>query len=235
MRTPEQSGFTRTELIVVVVVLVILGLVLYPIVRSARNQAVSTTMKNRGRAIWVNVICGDSCREPMGLQSIWPKNQGFDASRTSTEYFRALMSDCPIGITDRPGETIRPHGPICEDLNPSIIGGGGVPQAHSLSSFSSTNNAWIVICASTQTQNVERNGRYVPFLITRNVTMGRQVNALSSFTFNEKSPLRIQRCTYVTVGGACFDWNEKYLSLPSGRSVVLEGMGTNTVYDVMFP
>lgn len=145
------------------------------------------------------------------------------------------MSDCPIGITDRPGETIRPRGPICEDLNPSIIGGGGVPQAHSLSSFSSTNNAWIVICASTQTRNVEPNGWYVPFLITRNVTMGRQVNALSPVKFIKKSPLQTKRCVYVTVGGACFDWNEKYLSLPSSRSAVLEGMGTNTLYDVMFP
>jgi Tfp pilus assembly protein PilE len=58
MKTPEQSGFTRTELIVVVVAVVLLALVLYPIIRSARDQAVLTTMKSRGRAIWLCHMCG---------------------------------------------------------------------------------------------------------------------------------------------------------------------------------
>lgn len=37
------------------------------------------------------------------------------------------------------------------------------------------------------------------------------------------------------VGGACIDRTEHYLNMPSGHSYVLEGMGTNTTYDVMHP
>lgn len=232
MRTPEQSGFTRTELIVVVIVVVILALVLYPYIRNDIEQASSTSMKGRGRGIWCAVVTANAEREPLGLPSVWPKDLGFDASRTSTEYFRMLMSD------DQAGTTNGPRGPICEDLKPGIFGGGGVPGADSVSSFNSANNAWNVICVSTQTPNNELNSPGVPFLITRNVTMGHRVNALSTLTFNKTSPFKkspLKRCVYVTVGGGCIDLRKEYLTLPSGRSAVLEGMGTNTLYDVMFP
>jgi len=229
MKTQNRVGFTRNELLVVVVVVVILALVLYPIIRTAREQAVSASMKSRTRGIWCAVISVNAERQPLGLPSVWPKDLGFDSSHTSTEYFRMLMSD------DQTGTTNEPSGPICADLKPSIFGGGGVPVADSVSSFSSANNAWNVICVSTQTPNNELNGPGVPFLITRNVTMGHRVNGLSPLVLSEKSRLWIHRCVYLTVGGGCFDRRKEYLSLPSGRSAVLEDMGTNTVYDVMFP
>jgi hypothetical protein len=229
MKTPKQSGFTRTELIVVVVAVVLLALVLYPIIRAESEKASITSMKGRGRGIWCLIMNTNSQRMSMGMDSIWPRDLGYNSSRTSTEYFRMLMSD------DRTGTTNEPINPICEDLKPAIFGGKGVPVADSVSSFSSPNNAWNVICVSTQTPNSELNATEVPFLITRNVTMGRRVNALSPLTFNEKSPLWIHRYVYVTVGGGCFDRSKKTLTLPSGRSAVLEGMGTNTLYDVMFP
>ena len=226
MKKPEQSGFTLPELIVMVVVVVFLALFLDSTVcgTSAIEQAASSAMKNKGRGIWKAVLTANAERELFGLPSVWPKDLGFDASRTSTEYFRMLIQP----------ET------MCENLKPGIFGGGGVPVADSVSSFSSANNAWNVICVSTQTPNNETNSLGVPFLITRNVTMGRQVNALSPLTFDKRSPFkkppfRNQRCVYVTVDGGCFDRRKEYLSLPSGWSAVLEGMGTNTVYDVMFP
>lgn len=97
--------------------------------------------------------------------------------------------------------------------------------------FTSKNNAWQTICVSTQTPSE------VAFLVTRNVEMGRHVNELSSIKFNRHAldqNLR-WRCIYVTCGGACIDLREKYMNMPSGRSHILDGMGTNANYDVMYP
>ena len=223
MKKWNEAGFTRNELIAVVGVVAILALVLYPAVHSQIDQAACTSMKSRGRGIWCCVLEANAEREPLGLSAVWAKDLGFDASKTSTEYFRLLMSDSPTGKTNEPNRS------MCEDLKLSALSGAGVPCADAPSVFSSKNNAWTVICVSTQTPSE------AAFLITRNVEIGRKVNALSPLKLSDESPLRIRRCVYLTCGGACIDRREGYLNTPSGLSAVLEGMGTNTTYDVMYP
>ena len=227
MNIRDREGFTRRELIVVVVSLALVALVSYPGIHASVEQAVSTSMKSNGRSIWLGVVTANEERKPFGLPAVWPKDIGFDSSRSSTEYFRMLLSDYPTGMTNEP------NGPIAEDLKPSRFGGAGVPHAETMSGFTSKNNAWYVICVSTQTEVLI--GGDVPFLITRNVEIGRHVNASSSVTFTKKSPLWIRRCVYLTCGGGCFDRRKKYLGAPGDPDYVLNGMGTNTSYDVMYP
>ena len=228
MRTNSEAGFTRTELIVVCVVVGIVVLVLHGMMwfTHAVSCATSTGMKNRGRSIWLDVVTASSEREPLGLSSVWPKDLGFDASRTSTEYFRLLMSGDAHTNSDGVLQ------PICEDLHAGHLGGEGVPCAESRETFTSTNNAWQVLCVSTQTP------AEVTFLVTRNVDVGRHVNALSSVKFNQDAPYRHdrdRRCVYVTCGGGCYDVRERYLHAPSGFSKLFGSMGTNSTYDVMRP
>ncbi len=228
MKSQRIAGFTHVELIAVIVVVAILALVIHPQIRNSVELAVSTSMKGKGRGIWTSVLSATAERELVGLGSVWPKDLGFDASHTSTEYFHMLMSDNPSTITNMPS------GPIAEDLRPAALGGGGVPYADSLADFSSTNNAWHVVCGGVQTPG-SRMIYEAAFLISRNVTIGRQVNALSPMKFDKQSPLRIRRCVYLTFGGACIDQKEQYMYTAAGVPVIFADMGTNTTYDVMYP
>jgi hypothetical protein len=229
MKKRNKAGFTRTELIVVCAVLSLLVVVFYGMVwcSHAMSGVGATAMKNKGRSIWIAVVTANSEREPIGLSAVWPKELGFDASHTSTEYFRLLMSDDPAALTNGY------HLPICEDLRPEFFGGScsGVPLATTNTTFTSKNNAWQALCVSTQTPPE------VAFLVTRNVEMGKRVNELSSLKFNRHAldqNLR-HRCIYVTCGGACIDMRENWINMPAGHANILEAMGTNKTYDVMYP
>jgi len=168
VKTRNKAAFTRNELIAVVAVVALLALVLYPAVHASIEQAISTSMKSRGRGIWTSVLSANAERRLLGpgvsmdtsyadTNDVWPRALGFDASKTSTEYFRMLMS------TDSACMTNGLHGPICEDLKPSALGGAGVPCANSVSEFTSRNNAWNVVCEGMQGTNSIQSE--MPFLI----------------------------------------------------------------------
>ena len=121
------------------------------------------------------------------------------------------------------------QGPACVDIGPRSFGGAGVPCADTLGTFTGKNNAWQALCVSNQTPPD------VPFLITRNLAMGHQVNAASPVNFDKKTPLWIGRYVYQTCGGGCFDLRAKYLYKSAGISYAFESLGTNTAIDVMKP
>lgn len=228
MRKCDKAGFTSTELIVVFVVMWLLAVVLYGVIwfSDAVSGAKYTGIKNRARGILSEVLSANAEREPLGLSSVWPKDLGFDASRTSTDYFRQLMSDDPVTTSDG----VR-H-PICEGLHAQLLGGDGIPCASTRETFTSANNAWKVLCVSAQTPPE------VTFLVRDNIDMGRHVNALSLLKINHNAPSmykRDRRCIYATCGGAIMDRREKFMYAQSGFSYVLESIGTNTTYDVMKP
>jgi prepilin-type N-terminal cleavage/methylation domain-containing protein len=232
MRTCSNAGFTLMELLVVLAAVLILAIVLFGLALNFTcdlSGASVTAMKNRGRGIWVEVINANTEREPLGLSAVWPKNLGFDASRTSTEYFRLLMSDDPVAMSKGV------HRLICGDLKPLLLGGAGISYAVSFAAFTRKNNAWQVICVSTQTPPE------VPFLVSRNVEMGKQVTGVTTLKLNGKLPSINHRGFFVTCGGACIDRREEYLNRSSPASLYpidggpLEGMGTNMTYDVMQP
>ena len=216
MNARNHAGFTRNELIAVLGVVVLVALVLFPWIRSQVESAVATHMKNESCGVWLAVISANSEREPAGLKSVWPKQLGFDASRTSTEYFRWLMSDSN-GVIAADAQY-----QVCSDLKPEMLSGAGVPAADSAAAFSRANNAWSVLCVGEETASE------VPFLVSRNVDLGRQTSTSSPVSLNGEMPFRHRRLVWTTRGGGIFDARAKYLPM------LREAMGTN-VMDVLRP
>ena len=236
MYSRGEKGFTRYELIAVGAVVTILVLALYPAIMRAAHVSGSVIARIKARQIWAQVIGANAEREPWGLPPVWPRDLGFDATRTSTEYFRLLMSDDPAAASNGV------HRPICEGLQPMWFGcrNSGIPCADSIAHFTSANNAWQVICVGAETSTEK-----TAFLVTRNVDMGAHVNKRTTLKLNNKSSFstpayETPNGVFITCGGACFDLPEKYLNCglqgsPSYGTGLLNGLDTNITYDVMQP
>ena len=216
MKTRCHSGFTRNELIIVFGVVVLIALALFPLIRSGVESAVATNMKSRSRGVWIAVVSANSERAPAGLKSVWPKELGFDASRTSTEYFRWLMSDSNGVIAADAQDQ------VCSDLKPDMLGGAGVPVAVSATAFSRANNAWNVLCVGEETRSD------APLFVSRNVDWGRQASTSTPVSLTDEMPFRHRRLVWTTRGGGIFDARIKYLPM------LREAIGTN-VLEVMRP
>jgi hypothetical protein len=216
MKMGDHAGFMRNELIVVITVVALAALAMYPVIRWNIETVVATSMKSRSRGIWVAIASANAERATVGLTPLWPRELGFDAARTSTDYFRQLMSDSNGVIA------VDHQHQACADLSPSFFDGAGVACADSAASFSRVNNAWNVLCVGEETSSE------VPFCITRNVDWGRQASTSSLMSLNHELPFRQRRAVWMTRGGGCFDARVKYL--PGLR----DSIGTNVV-DVMRP
>ena len=178
------------------------------------------SIKNRGRGIWIAVVSANSERETLVNGLVWPKELGFDHRHTSTEYFRWLKSDTPGHIATNAADQ------YVSDLSANLLGMDyrGIPTASSAATFSSSNNAWIVICVSNDSPSD------VPFLITRNVFLGQTACATSTIT-RVKSAFhpQLDYVIWVTRGGGCFLADFKYLT------PAMLFPHTNETYDVMYP
>ena len=216
MNARGRAGFTRNELTVVVGIATLLALVLFPAIRAGVESAVATSMKSRSRGIWITVVSANSERASAGLRPMWPKELGFDASRTSTEYFRALLSDSN-GVLAAEAQY-----QICSDLEPDMLGGAGVPAAASAAAFTRANNAWNVLCVGDEAAST------APFLVTRNVDLGRSASSSSPVSLTGELPFRQRRLVWTTRGGGIFDATAVYLAK------FREELGTNAV-DVLKP
>jgi competence protein ComGC len=215
-RTAHRKGLTLVEVLAIVVVVFILVVALAPIILSPDTPK-SSALKEKGRGIWVGVISANAEREPLGKTSVWPKVQGFDRSKTSTEYFRFLMSDANGCLTTNMYQQ------IASDLSSHVLGGSGVPVALSPLQFTKTNNAWSVVCVGDDTPPES------PFLITRNVDVGARANHTTVPKLTNILPFKKERAVWVTCGGACLDARPRYLTAERLFPA------TNETYDVMYP
>ncbi len=199
-RTESRAGLTLVEVCVLVVCVVILAAALVPATPSS-DMSRATAMKCKGRSIWVAVISANSDVESHGgTNTFWPKAMGFDKSRTSTEYFRVLMShtnDCPTTY-------INQH--FTPNLTSIPFSGSGVPNAASNEQFTKDNNAWSVVCVG------DESAGEAPFLITRNVDVGSQINAATSPKLAKIYPFKQEHAVWVTRGGATFDAGPHYVT-----------------------
>lgn len=171
-----------------------------------------------GRGIWIAIISANSEREAKGVTTLWPKELGFSRSRSSTEYFRRLMSD----ETGRP--TTNPADRIAGDLAPYMLGSHGVRQADSVADFRRENNAWIVICIGSNTPSD------TAFLVSRNVDLGKTAGSTSKLLL-VKSPITSPRrhVVWITRGGGAFE------ASPESVTGAQLFPSTNETYDVMYP
>lgn len=217
-----QVGMTLIELGAVLSVAALLVLALNFAVHLAIERAEVTSMKNRGRKIWCEIIATDSERCPIGLNWIEPRTIGFDATRTSTEYFRTLMSDTNGVIATKSSDQ------LCEGLTPSLLAGAGVPVAESAQTFTHTNNAWNVTCTHRWPLTPPTTPSEVPFLITRNADWGTMASTCTPIILTDTLPFRTRRVVWVSCEGACLDTTGRRLSTLQGS------MKTNRI-DIMRP
>ena len=218
-RAKHRKGLTLVEVCVLVIVgFILIAVFLTPICETrAIDMAKFTSMRSKGRGIWEAIISANAEREPLGTTSVWPKALGFDKSRTSTEYFRVLMSDTDGCLT---ADTNRQ---IVADLHPNLLGGAGVLAISATAQFSKANNAWSVVCIGNDSPGE------APFLITRNVDVGSKISAATSPKLTKIYPFKQEHAVWVTRGGATFDARPKWLTADRLFPV------TNETYDVMYP
>ena len=211
------KGLTLVEVLVIVVVVFIVIAAFFPVITSAMNAPFRTSMRNRGRGIWTAIVSANAEREALGMTSVWPRVQGFDRSKTSTEYFRFLMSDTKGCMTTDVNQRIAP------DIRPGLLSGDGVPCALSTAQLTKTNNGWSVACVGDDTSPES------PFLITRNVGVGVRANHTTVPKLTNILPFKKERAIWVTCGGACL--NARPIYLTAERLFP----GTNETFDVMYP
>jgi len=216
-RATQRKGLTLIEVLAIVVVVFILVTASFPVISAAIASPKDTSIKNRGRGIWTDVLSANAEREPLGKTSVWPRVHGFDRLKTSTEYFCFLMSDANGCLTTNMYQQ------IASDLSSHVLGGDGVPVALSPLQFTKTNNAWSVVCVGDDTPPES------PFLITRNVDVGARANHTTVPKLTNILPFKKERAVWVTCGGACFDARPRYLTTEQLFPA------TNESYDVMYP
>jgi len=196
----------------------LVGSFIYYVAFAPFGPGLDCMLKSNGRGIWTAIISANAERDPKIFKPFWPKDQGFNHTRSSTEYFRMLMA------TGAEQAATNPAYGIFSDLLPGTLAGHGVPRARTIATFSGNNNAWIVICVSNETS------ADTTFLISRNVDLGKQVSCTSKVTF-VRSPI-IQprnRVSWITCGGDCFD------ARPEDVTAARLFPDTNATYDVMYP
>jgi hypothetical protein len=155
--TSSRCGFSRTELLVVIAVIAMLGLLsalLYPAGRSivVANRHV---LQVRGKDIWMAIAAADAERAAVGLPSVWPSDVGEFNFTDSTAYFRYLFDEDYAGTTNGV--------PRLPGFDYSQLAGAGVPCCVD-GKLAPSNNVWIIA------KNVrdDMNG-VLPVLVSCNV------------------------------------------------------------------
>lgn len=194
------------------------GAFIYYVAFAPFGPGLDCMLKSNGRGIWTAIISANAERDPKIFKPFWPKDQGFNQTRSSTEYFRMLM-------TTGAGQTATNSAyELFSDLPPGALAGHGVPRAKTIATFSSNNNAWIVICVSNETP------AETAFLISRNVDLGKQVSCTSKVTFVRSPIIQPRNCvSWITIDGGCFD------ARPEDVTAARLFPDTNETYDVMYP
>jgi hypothetical protein len=151
------------------------------------------------------------------LCALWPKDLGFSAGQTSTEYFRFLMANSNGAVTARAA------GRTGSGISPALLAEEGVPVAATSAAFSPQNNAWSVLCIGSDAP------AETPFLISRNVDWGPVASTSAVIRLKDERPFRCTRAVWVTRGGTYYSVRLLYLN-----DKLCEAIGTNR-YDVLYP
>jgi len=205
MKTPveDRGGSTLVESAIVIAIILVLAAAIYLWVRNAVDQARATSMKSRGRGVWLSIVSANMEREPAGQGPVWPQElrlpveQGGECRSftTATEYFRVLMAgDSPVKQ-------------LVSDLKPEMLSDGWhYPSTPLAANLTAENIAWRMADMSDDFPSS------VAFLISKDMSPVLRSGASNEWvTLNRLGPLRGRRIVWLTRGGGLFDARKKYV------------------------
>ena len=216
MNVTFRSGFNVIELAVVVVVLAVFISVFAAVCGINSRAAGMTALGVRGKDIFVAIIGANTDREPLGLPSVWPSDDGpltnamgevecFNFTN-STDYFRYLYDEGHVGTGA--------WSPFVAGFDYSKLAGNGVPRCEG-TPLTAEYNAWTIA------KNVPDDmDDIMPVLVTRNIdarslaSEGTSRNLERRLYFDTEwgAPFGSRAFIMIRKGGAVFKAREKYSS-----------------------
>ena len=204
----SRSGFSITELIVVILVLGVLSAMIFP-AGTHPDVPNMTAIAVRGKDIYRSIIQANTDRALQGLPPVWPTDGGAFDFPNSTEYFRHLYDESHAG-----SEAWKP---ILPEFDYSKLAGYKVPQCDGMP-LTADCNMWTVA------KNVRDDLEDVfPVLITRNVDAASLASEETSWELERKSvfdgewsaPFSNRGFVLIRKSGAAFKMRSKYATYQS--------------------
>jgi len=240
MTVRKHQGFSLFDLLVVIVILAVLVFALAPAIRGAINQAHATTMKERGRRIWIAVVDANIDRQDAERAPLWPENVKDEVVDTATYFTYLLAEDEMVDqlvATNAQAVATNAHVTVANDqiavtverrrvieLDLGMFSAPGVEAYTGTNTIPAENMAWRV------TEIGQGSSPDIAFLFSRNVgdeaiQQGVDENDVSRIKLaGGVLPFGDERAVWVSKGGSTFDARAKYL-----YNRIVMGIGTNTV------
>lgn len=237
-RTDNQRGFTLVEMLVVIAIIAILAAALFPAIQGAINQAKETAVKNKGGALWKELMTANMEREPLGLPQLFPAditwgNPAKAADWTSpVNYFKFLMSEPKASTEDPNAAEVSPatQDRLLPGLELEMLAGAGVRAAAGAENFNAETCMWHL------NETVKDNtGSSIPLFVTKNVKADQTFKVEAESTggslveLNGIKPFGTDRAIWVVKGGGVLSARRKYLTMdrflqPTGTVTEVEGL-----------
>jgi type II secretory pathway pseudopilin PulG len=202
IKTPphNQNGFTLVDLLVVLVLLLILGVLLFPGRGHPIDQARAVAMKCKGRGVWVAIISANNEREAIKRGPLWPHEARLPIEQggaglhfaTATDYFKELMAG------DDPEHSLAP------DLCPELLSARDYPS-NNATRLTAQNIAWRVADVSESFADGDA------FLISKDIPpVARSGASNDRVTLSRSGPFKGKHVVWVCRGGGVFDERAKH-------------------------
>jgi competence protein ComGC len=230
MTVRNHKGFTIIDLLVVLVILAVLFFTVTPAIRGAINQTQATTLKEKGRRIWMAVVDANIERQEMQQGPLWPGEIKRKKLSDTPAYFTFLLSDG--ATTNR--ITAAAEKRLALNLTPEMLIAPGMQPYAGTNALSASNLAWRV------TEITQSSPPEIAFLVSRNIgdeKIGKGVveQEMIRQGADDKDASRIslkadvtpfggERAVWISKGGRAFDARKKQL-----YNRIVMGIGTNTV------
>ena len=230
MTVRNHKGLTIIDLLVVLVILAVLFFTVTPAIRGAINQTQATTLKEKGRHVWMAVVDANIERQETQQGPLWPGAVKSKKLCDTPAYFTYLLSD---GVTtNQIASTAEKR--LVLNLTPEMLIAPGIQPYVGTNAISASNLAWRV------TEITQSSPPDIAFLISRNISDGKiRKGVVEQETIRQSAddkdasritlkadvtPFGGERAVWISKGGRALDARKKQL-----YTRMVMGIGTNTV------